>query len=192
MGVCYVNEQLWLLQSCVLFITWPFLHHYSWMEKKKAVERFNVKATVCNFSPQGRKGNSKFPPQHLSLTLMSCLPWNSISPAAKITDIPPRCHGAPEKQMPNRGKGGNKQCWCSVCCWIDFVWCKTRSTRCFAAVVVVDVTHLDRNNLSADYTNKKQNLNVQNIIEKSDKQEDLHLNTQGHWRMHAAYGSLAD
>lgn len=62
-------------------------------------------------------------------------------------------------------------------------------TLCFVAVAVVAVTHLDRDNLNADYAGIKWNLNVLNIIEKSDKQEDLHLNRPGYWQTHTAYGS---
>lgn len=58
MGVCNVNEQLWLLQSSssdynlVVLTSLPF---ENCPEKKKQVERFRVKTTVCNFSLRAKK-----------------------------------------------------------------------------------------------------------------------------------------
>lgn len=124
MDICVVNEQLWLLQSSLLIITWQLLHHYPLrFVQKKPVERFCVKATVCNFSPPGRKVNPKFPPQHLSLTLMSCLPWNSTSPEAKITDIPQAATGVGEADAKHRQtkKGGRKKANAVS----EYIWCKT-------------------------------------------------------------------
>lgn len=139
MDICVVNEQLWLLQSSLLIITWQLLHHYPLrFVQKKPVERFCVKATVCNFSPPGRKVNPKFPPQHLSLTLMSCLPWNSTSPEAKITDIPQAATGVGEADAKHRQtkKGGRKK---QMLC-LSISDARRASFFCFAAVVVVPET----------------------------------------------------
>lgn len=54
--------------------------------------------------------------------------------------------------------------------------------------VVVAAAHLDRD-LTVDCADRKWNLNVPNIIGKSDKQGDLHLNAQSRRQTHAAYGS---
>lgn len=186
MGVCDVKEQLWLLQSLLpdynlaVLTSLPF---ENCPEKKKEDERFSVKATACNFSPPGRKVNRKFPRPNTchSPWWAVCLETASRPRLRSLTS--PKLPQASQEQMPNRErkkrkrKKKKKQGWCSVCFWIDLVWCKTCFTLCFAAVVVVAVTHLDRDNLGADYTHRKGNLNVLNIIEKSDKQEDLHLNT---------------
>lgn len=102
------------------------------------------RATMCNFWPPGIKVNRTLPPQHLSLTLMSCLPWNGVSPVARITDIPKAATGSREAD-------GNKP---------------RRATLCFAAVVVVAVSRLVREKLSTDYTHRQQNLNVPTITEK--------------------------
>lgn len=78
-------------------------------EKKKLVESFSVKATVCNFPPRGIKVNSEFLPQHLSLTLMSCLSWNSTLPGAKITHIPPSCHRRRRSRCQTEKEGEKKK-----------------------------------------------------------------------------------
>lgn len=138
---------------------------------------------MCNFPPRGTKVNSKFLPQHLSLTLMSCLPWNSTSPEAKITHSPQAATGVGEADAKVRQRAGRKikQCWCSVCFWIDCDWCKTSFTLSSAAVAVVAVAHLDRDNLNANTPECPEHLcNV--------ARADLHLNTQGQTR--AAFGSL--
>ena len=132
---------------------------------------------------EAEKASCWFPPQCLSLTLMSCLPWNSISPGARITDIPPRCSGEAAAKV---GMGWKeKPCWCSDSfCIFDC------ASHTFLVLLLVAVTHLDRHNLDVEHTHSKLNWNALNIIEKSDKQEDLHLNSQGHWQTSAAYGSL--
>lgn len=78
-------------------------------KKKKLVERFNVKAIVCNFTPRGIKVNSKSQPQHLSLTLMSRLSWNTTSPGAKITHIPRAATGVGEADGKLRNRTGEKK-----------------------------------------------------------------------------------
>ena len=98
---CSYFKTLWWLQpvssSIVTFEIWPKEKN----EIKEQVEGFTFKSTVCNISPPGRKVNCKFPPQHLSLTMMSCLPWNSSPPEAKV----PHIHELPKaarKQVPHR------------------------------------------------------------------------------------------
>lgn len=187
MGVCDLNEQLWLLQSLLPDYNLPGLTSLPFENcpGKRQLERFSVKATVCNFSPPGRKWIASFPPQHLSLTLMSCLLWNSILPEAKISDIPQTATGIAGADAKPRKKK-------KVLMFAVFLNRFSSDARwaphfVFASVVVVAMTHLDRDNLG--YTHRKGNLNVLNIIGKSDKQEDLHLNTRGQWQTSAAYGS---
>ena len=82
----YFKASSWLQPGSSYIIT-------LWDLSKKIASWKILVLQCATFLLEAEKGNFKFPPQHLSLTLMSCLPWNSISPGAKITDIPPRCHG---------------------------------------------------------------------------------------------------
>ena len=55
-------------------------------------------------------------PKNVSLTLMSCLPWNGNSPKAKITDAPSSRHGRRRHRWQNWGKGGHSSAgvWCVI------------------------------------------------------------------------------
>lgn len=64
---------------------------------------------MCNFTPRGVKVNSKSQPQHLSLTLMSRLSWNTTSPGAKITQIPRAATGVGEADGKLRNRTREKK-----------------------------------------------------------------------------------
>lgn len=69
---------------------------------------------------------------------MSCLPWNSTSPEAKITDIPQAATGVGEADAKHRQtkKGGRKK---QMLC-LSISDARRASFFCFAAVVVVPET----------------------------------------------------
>lgn len=64
-----------------LITTCQLRHLRTWNENKGTTWR------IEQLLPLGGRLNCKFQTRHLSLTLMSCLPPNSVSPRAKIPDI---------------------------------------------------------------------------------------------------------
>lgn len=112
-----VWAQLWLLQSPSLIRTWHFLHHLSRKARKKRKASWKIPALKlrCATHHLGawKRGGFFFPtlkflPQHLSLTLMSRLSWNSTSPGAKITHIPKAATGGREADPKTKEEGWKK------------------------------------------------------------------------------------
>lgn len=142
-------------------------------KKKKLVESFSVKAAVCNFPPRGIKVNSEFLPQHLSLTLMSCLSWNSTLPGAKITHIPPSCHRRRRSRCQTEKEGGKKKKKAKLMFsvflnWFCLLQDKLHTEFCHCCGCCCGSSW--QGQPQPDCTHRQRDSNVQNIIEKSDKQ----------------------
>lgn len=91
--------------------------------------------------------------------------------------------------MPNQKKEGENEINKKSCAAAGVFLNRFRVMQVELCFVVVAAAHLDRD-LTVDCSDRKWNLNVPNIIGKSDKQGDLHLNAQSRRQTHAAYGSL--
>lgn len=128
---------------------------------------------MCNFPPRGIKVNSEFLPQHLSLTLISCLSWNGTLPGAKITHIPQAATGVGEADAKPRKREGKKKKKEAMLMFSVFVnrFCllqdELHTEFCHCCGCCCGSSW--QGQPQPDYTHRQWDLNVQNIIEKSDK-----------------------